>query len=486
MTRFSNEALVGLLTLVVLGLTAWGVLRTDDRPDGMGGTWLLYVQVPTAEGIYPDTPVRIAGVTVGGVDAVDLDGRAARLTLMLQPGLELPVDTVVDVGSEGMLGDKFIRLTPGKSETLVRAGSVVQAQPPGASIDSLTAKLSLIADDVGVITGEMRKVAEDGGTQAQLQTTMANIEELSAQLRDMAAVNQADLRAMAENMRATSEALKVLVEGSGGKVDAQLDAIREATESLDRAVRNIESITGKLDRGEGTVGKLLNDPTTIDSINDTLAEVNTTVKEVSDLVGGVSDLRTDVYYRGNYYLGTDPVRGEFAGNPVAGGTRNVLGLILAPRPDYWYILELTSHPVGLVSYEDHLLPEFGSSWREYSVSPTYRVSFQFAKRWGPAVFRFGMKESSGGAGVDAYLLRDRLMLSADVYDFLYGSWPVMDGTPNVQFALRAYPWKHVYLEGGADNVLLGAKYGYFTGFVGGGFTFNDQDLKLLLPAMPSP
>lgn len=486
MSRFSNEVLVGLLTLVVLGLTAWGVLRTDDRPDGVSGTWLLFVQVPSAEGVYPDTPVRIAGVTVGGVDAVDLDGGRARLTLMLQGGLQLPVDSVVDIGSEGMLGDKFIRITPGTSVQLVPPGAVVDARPPGASIDSLTEKLSLIADDVGVITGEMRKLAEDGGTQAQLQATMSNVEALSAQLREMAAVNQADLRAMAENLRATSEALKQIVDASGGKVDAQLEAIRVATESLDRAVRNIESITGKMDRGEGTVGKLLNDPATIDSINDTLAEVNTTVKEVSDLVGGVSDLRTDVYYRGDYYLGTDPVRGDFAGNPVAGGTRNVLGVTIAPRPDYWYILELTSHPIGLVSYEDHVLPDFGSAWREYSVAPSYRVSFQFAKRWGPAVFRFGMKESSGGAGVDAFLLRDHLMVSADVYDFLYGSWPVMDGTPNVQFTLRAYPWKHVYLEGGADNVLLGAKYGYFTGFVGGGFSFNDQDLKLLLPAMPSP
>ena len=82
------------------------------------------------------------------------------------------------------------------------------------------------------------------------------------------------------------------------------------------------------------------------------------------------------------------------------------------------------------------------------------------------------------------LWRDKVMLSADVYDFTYGSWPVMDGTPNVEVTARLYPWRHVYLEGGMDNVILGARYGYATGFAGGGFTFDDDDLKYVLAALP--
>lgn len=486
MARFSNEFLVGLLAIVVVGLAAWGMVRTDDRPDGLEGTWTAYVSFPSAEGVYPDTPVRIAGVTVGGVDAVVLDGGAARLTLMLQSNVKLPLDSYAEIGSEGMLGDKFIRLTPGHDPSFLVDGATMKATPPGADIEALTKKMALIADDVAAITSAVRGMTEDPVAQAQLAETMENVKLLSVELRDMAAANRGDLQAMAQNLRATSEALKVLVEGSGGKVDAEMAAIQAATESLDRAVRNIEEITRKINEGEGTVGKLLNDPSTIDSLNDTLHEVNSTVKEVSGLVGGVSDLRTDVYYRGNYFFGTDPTRGDVSFNPVAGATRNVLGVKIAFHPDYFYLVELVSHPQGVIAYEDHILPDFGTSYREYSVTPSYRLSFQFAKRWGPAVFRFGMKESSGGAGVDAYFFKDHLMVSADIFDFLYGSYPWMDGTPNLQLTARAYPWRNVYLEGGADNLLLGGKYGYFTGFVGGGFTFNDQDLKLVLPLLPSP
>ncbi len=484
MTRFSNEFLVGLLAIVVVGLAAWAMIRTDDRPDGLAGTWTAYVSFPSAEGVYPDTPVRIAGVTIGGVDAVVLDGGQARLTLMLQSNVKLSVDSFAEIGSEGMLGDKFIRVTPGNDPSYLLDGATMKATPPGADIEGLTKKMGLIADDVAAITGTMRDMTEDPVARAQLSETMENVKLLSIELRDMAAANRGDLDAMAQNLRATSEALRAIVERSGGRVDDELATVKEATESMERAVKNLEEITRKVNDGEGTMGKLINDPATVDSLNDTLNEVNATVKEVSSLVNGITGLQTDLYYRGNYFFGSDPTRGDLALNPVAGGTRNTLGIKVAFKPDYFYLVELVSAPQGLITYEDHALPELGTAYREYTVTPSYRVSFQFAKRWGPAVFRFGMKESSGGVGVDAYLFKNRLMFSADVFDFLYGSYPIMDGTPNVELAARAYPWRNVYLEGGANNLLLGAKYGFFTGFVGGGFTFNDQDLRLLLPMLP--
>jgi phospholipid/cholesterol/gamma-HCH transport system substrate-binding protein len=220
------------------------------------------------------------------------------------------------------------------------------------------------------------------------------------------------------------------------------------------------------------------------TVNDTLAEVQETVTDVHGLLGQVSKLKTEVYYRGNFFFGSDPTSGDFDGNPVAGSSRNILGARIMPREDYGYIFEFVSHPLGSISFEDHSIPSLGVSYREYVVLPDYRYTFQIAKRFHDVIFRFGLKESSGGIGVDGMLFHDKIMLSADVYDFTYGSWPAMNGMPNVQLTARAYPLQYLYLEGGLDNVALGARYGFVTGFVGGGFRFNDDDLKFVLAALP--
>jgi phospholipid/cholesterol/gamma-HCH transport system substrate-binding protein len=386
-----------------------------------------------------------------------------------------------------VLGDKFIRVKLGVADELLKDGDTLSSAAPGADLDAMTAKASAIADDVKEITGALKEVLADPEMRGQLKSTVQNIEELSKQLNALAGENRADLAIIAENLRDVSETLSRVVEATGSSVEAEMAAVRKATETLDRTAANLESITGKVDRGEGTVGKLLNDTRTIDSVNATLESVQDTVEEVNGLVGGVSRIRTDVYYRGSYFFGSTPGDAAYGGvNPVAGGMRNVVGVRVRPKEDYWYVVEVVGHPIGTITHEDHVLPDFGSAYREYVVTPDYRFSFQFAKRWHDLVLRFGVKESSGGVGADWLFFADRAQLSADVYDFTYAAWPNMDasGIPNVQLTARAFPIKHVYLEAGLDNVVLGARFGYVTGFAGGGFTFDDQDLKYVLAALP--
>ncbi|MFZ5477470.1 MAG: MlaD family protein [Myxococcota bacterium] len=488
MRAFSNEFLVGLLTIVVAVLVAWGFVRTDDQPDGASASgYTLYYYLPSAEGLFRSTPVRLAGVPVGAVETIELDGARAKITLRMTGEAKIPTDSVGELKGEGVLGDKYVRVRLGAAETLLKDGDTLQAAAPGADLDAMTEKAAAIADDVKEITGALREVVGDPAMREQLRSTIQNIEQLSRQLNDLAGENRAELAVIADNLRQVSETLTKVVEATGASVEQEMEAVRKATETLDRTAQNLESITGKVDRGEGTVGKLLNDEKTIDTVNATLESVRDTVDEVSGLVGEVSRIRTDVYYRGDVYFGSAPTDPAYGGlNPYAGGTRNVVGVRVRPKEDYWYVLEVVGHPIGTITHEDHVLPELGTAYREYVVTPDYRFSFQFAKRWHDLVLRFGVKESSGGVGADWLFLRDRAQISADVYDFTYGAWPNMDasGIPNVQLTARAFPFRHVYVEGGLDNVALGARYGYVTGFAGGGFTFDDQDLKYVLAALP--
>ena len=487
MARYSNEFWVGLLSIGAAAMVAWGITQVDDRPDG-GGRYFLVVEFPAVDGVFPDTPVKVAGVPVGAVEKVELVGGQARLLLMMQGNVQLPTDTVAELKADGLLGDKMVRLVPGTQPTLLKDGDTLKTGAEASSIDALTAKLSDIADDVKVITGGLRKITGDEAFQQRVLHVVENVDGLSTELREMARDNRSELNQIAANLLEVSRSLKAVVEGTGASVETELAAVRVATDTLTRTLGNLESISGKIDRGDGTIGALINDRTPMDKLNATLSQVNEVVDDVNDIVADASRIRTDVTYRGNYYFGTDPSEPGFEHNPMSGSFRNTLGIRIQPREDYWYEAAFVSHPLGTITKEESYFPDLDSSFTEYTRRPDYRFSFQFAKRFDNLVLRFGIKESSGGIGADYLLFRDRFAVSADLYDFEYASWPLTSeaGTPNLAMNLRAWPWRFLYLEAGADNIIFGAKHGYFTGYAGAGFTFNDQDLRLILPALPTP
>jgi phospholipid/cholesterol/gamma-HCH transport system substrate-binding protein len=477
MSRFTNEFKVGLLALLALLVVAVGILRTDDRPGTVTEDWLAFAEFPSVEGVYVSTPVRMAGVAIGSVEEIELLGNRARLHLSIRGDVKLPADSKATLRAAGMLGDREVKIVSGVSDAFLPAGATIESGELPPDIESITRQVSTIAEDVKAITTGVRAVTDDEQTRQELLLTIQNVRLLSEQLTQIAATNGADIAVIADNLREVSEALKQVIQSTGKDVSAEMAAIARVTETLDRTLKNIEAITAGVNAGEGTVGKLLKDTETIDSVNDTLGEVN-------GIVSDVTRLRTEVYYRGNYFFGSDPTSDALAENPTGGRMRNAVGVRLLPSEDHWYEIEFVGHPQGTVSYEDRSVPELGTSYREVVVAPGYRFSFQLAKRFSDLVLRFGIKESSGGFGLDYRLFRDRFQLSADLYDFTYGSYPVLDGTPNLQFTARALPWRHLYFEGGLDNVLMGAKYGYVTGYVGGGFYFDDSDLKYVLAAAP--
>jgi len=483
MFRFSTEFRVGALTLVILSIVAAAILRADDKPGAAGDPYMIYADYPSAEGVFPTTPVRIAGVIVGHVEELELRGGTARLTLAILDTVQIPRDSIASLKSEGMLGDKSVRVIPGVSTTLLVEGDTITVGDLPPDLEKVLRQVDGIAGDVKVITANVRAITEDETMKQELLITIKNVRILSEQLSAIATNNADDIAIIAENLRDVSTALKGVVEHTGSDVNEQMAAIKAATAKLDSSLAHIESITGGIERGEGTVGKLLKDDHTIVAINEAIDSVNA-------LVGDAGKIRTEVYYRGNYYFGSDPTstllatNALMATNPVAGGTRNGVGLRLYPSEDHWYQFELAGHPQGDISSEAHVFPDFGTSYEEVVVKPGFRVSFQFARRWHDAVLRFGVKDNSGGVGFDYYFAKDRLMLGIDLFDFAYGSFPLLDGTPNLQVNARWTPWRHVYFESGLDSVLMGVKYGYVTAYAGGGFYFDDRDVKLILAALP--
>ncbi len=483
----ASDFKVGLFTLFGIGVIAFGWVWSSDGLRPGEEAYRVSVLVPSADGLWEGTAVRIAGVEVGAIEAISVQGGEARLVLAVRSEWQLPTDTVASVRSAGMLGDRYVALDPGDRQTKLSDGDVIRLGSAPPDLDSILRNAEDISDDLVATADVLRQLAEDRNNTDHLVATLANVDALTAALAGVVERNDRDVDAIVGALRGLSENLEAFTGDLDHQVDDEMASLKSATDRLDLVLENVDAITGKINRGEGTLGALVNDSAIADDLDEALVSA-------TDLVQGFSGLRAEVYYQGRLYAGTQPKDPAFFfGNPVTpsdgpvgvnGG--NTLGVSLYPQEDFWWTFEVNDYPVGSLTNEEHFFPETGSVYNEWVRKDSYRFSFLMNKRWFDVAFRLGILEDGGGAGIAGFLWRDRLRLSADVFDFGWGSYPALEssGLPNLRLAARVEPARHLWFEAGAEQVLLGARYGYATGFVGVGFHFADDDIKLLVSSLP--
>lgn len=485
---WSTELRVGLFALAGLGLITLSYFYFIDGVAPGEDAYSVSLTVPSADGLWVGTPVRIAGVDVGSIEAIALDGNQATIRLLVRSKFPLPVDTVAALRASGILGDRYVALDLGSSETVIQDGGRIELGEEPPNIDEVTRQVEAISGDIKAITAVLREMAEDERNVDHIEATLANVDALTLELARMAQQNREDIHAIVEAIRSVTDRLDSFSEDATADLDDELGALKAATDKLDATLGNLQSVTGKIDAGHGTIGALINDRDTVDALNETLEGANS-------VVDSFAGLRAEVYYLGRAYVGSQPSDPAFFyGNPLApnldGGLgysgSNTLGIGLYPQEDFWWSVEIVDYPQGSISAVEHYYPDSGVAWTEYERKLDYRFTFMMNKRWYDVAFRLGVKEDGGGVGVTGFLFRDRLTLNADLFDFAFGSYPALksSGLPNLRLGARWEPVDHLWLEAGSEQVLLGAKYDYFTGYVGFGFHFTDDDIKLLLATIP--
>ena len=137
MKRFNLEVTVGLF--VVLGLCALAYLsvRLGQLQVGRGNTYDLTAVFPTVAGLREGATVEIAGVQVGRVQDIKLADYAAAVTLRVNKQVKLQDDAIASIRTRGLIGEKYVRITPGGSERLLAAGGRIREVEPPIDIETL-------------------------------------------------------------------------------------------------------------------------------------------------------------------------------------------------------------------------------------------------------------------------------------------------------------------------------------------------------------
>ena len=137
MRRFHLEVTVGLF--VVLGLCALAYLsiRLGQLQIGLGRTYDLTAIFPSIAGLRVGATVEIAGVQVGRVQDITLSNYSAVVTLRVEKGVQLQEDAIASIRTRGLIGEKYVSVTPGGSERLLTAGGRIREVEPPLDVESL-------------------------------------------------------------------------------------------------------------------------------------------------------------------------------------------------------------------------------------------------------------------------------------------------------------------------------------------------------------
>jgi phospholipid/cholesterol/gamma-HCH transport system substrate-binding protein len=135
-----TEIVVGLFVLV--GIVCLGYLAIKlGKLEVLGNTgYSVSADFPTVAGLKVGDPVEIAGVKVGRVDAIRLADDRARLLLRLDDGVKLQDDVIASVRARGLIGDKFVLITPGASDKIIEPGGKIRETESPPDIPDLIGK----------------------------------------------------------------------------------------------------------------------------------------------------------------------------------------------------------------------------------------------------------------------------------------------------------------------------------------------------------
>jgi phospholipid/cholesterol/gamma-HCH transport system substrate-binding protein len=386
--------------------------------------------------------------------------------------------------SASLLGESIIVLTPGTTDhRRLHDGDEIKIIVSETTPGDLMEEVKEIADSVKAVAQQLANSigTEQGGQNIKLilqnladatdalngtirenreviRETLKNVQQISQNANPELARILENVRVITQDVRQVMAAAGETKEGQKGELRDTIERLDKASQTLQSALEHIDSVAGRIDRGEGTIGKLTKDEALVN-------EVQGVAEGVNDYVQNLTRLQTIVGLRSDYLF-------------LANAIKSYVSLRLQPKEDKYYEIELINDPKGLTSITDQWVKTTDTGHPPYYETTTFtttnsfRFSLQFAKRFGAFTGRFGIKESTGGIGLDIHLLQDRFEIVNDYFGFSEEIQPRFRSYISYEFL------KHLWLYGGVDHLFEPSLRDYFIGLQ---LRYTDEDLKTILP-----
>ena len=259
------------------------------------------VMFENVQGLHVGDQVDMLGKKIGKVTKTRFMAQKIAVELAIDNSFSfsIPIDSKIEVKSEGIIGSKFISITPGfNRKDYILPGTIVEGLREfdlteiAPDIVPMTQDLSAFSRQLKAILGK-----EEGD---KIRLTIKNIESFTAQLDSLiSAKDKNHFQTTMKNMRDVTVELK---EGINKEIDklahmlnsfkavtdksdelsTTISELRKSSESFSSATQKLDMLLTKMENGEGTLGKLMNNDTLHENMNSLLNEVRTLVQDFKE------------------------------------------------------------------------------------------------------------------------------------------------------------------------------------------------------------
>jgi len=445
------EFKVGLMVLIVAGIIAGMSLRVSQDPSFLGTSKQAWFYIDDASGLVKNSAVRMAGINIGIIRDIKLENGQARVEMVLQNEIPLTKSARVEIRPNGILGDKNIEIVSGDPrDPSLRGGEQILVVDDRASMDRLLAQVSKITQSLTSIA-ENIKTGLDGETDKPLGRIVKNIENLTNDLAEVSRAHKKEVGEIIANVHHITDSLDEVVndEGEDGLKNS-LKAASRGLRRLDDTMKNIDEITAKVNKGQGTIGKLINDDKTVESIN-------TAVEGINGLLTAAEKVQTSIDYHSDFLQRSKE-------------SKTNLSVRIQPGLDRYYEIGVISDQLG--THQQTILTDTVNGVKTTTTEDKRNVAAikfnaLFAKNFYNFTLKGGMIENTGGMGADYFMLKRRLKFSAEAFDFQ---------NLNLRASARYTIFHGLYVAAGAEHATTSQP----DAFIGAGLFLTNDDLKLLL------
>lgn len=261
--------------ILILGIAWIGEFRMNRR-------WVTYsVYFTEVGGLNPGDPVTVAGLEMGKVGTIALEGDRVRADLLIDEKARLKRDCSIEIRSIGLMGEKFVYIWAGSAAEVLPAGSTVEGKYK-AGLTEMTVVMEDVVSEIKALSQTLRKALEPVAEEQSLGESLAKLNAMADEILAILRENRDDVRKAAGSARAASENLNEILGGRKQSLAEGLDRFARAAARLDSLSAVLQSLAAGLDRGEGTLGALLKEKKLHQDLEATVRDLDELIKDIKE------------------------------------------------------------------------------------------------------------------------------------------------------------------------------------------------------------
>lgn len=300
--RVSNETKVGALTVIAVTLIILGFNFLKGKTFFKSGTF-IYAKYADTKGLIVSNPVFVNGFQVGTVFEIEnMNDNLSELVVCIKLNqlYKIPKNSVATI-QENPLGTNAINIVPGKSTLMIQSGDTIKTAPAASLFGDFMNTLSPLGEQIKNTISSLEKVLsnvnktlDDENRQnfkvilANLNTTTASLNKSIQSVEGMLNKQNGSISKTADNLNSFTSNLNQnnqKISNILSNLDSTSKSIKDA--DLNKTIKDIQvaltsltSTINKLNNGNGSAAKLLNDPDMYLQLQSTIKSVNTLVDDI--------------------------------------------------------------------------------------------------------------------------------------------------------------------------------------------------------------